>query len=150
MLSAALFKAVVSLEVESFPRNLALVRPDGSTRSLDGEVEELGLGRWRLPTIPAPDQVGLWRVATDDGSISYAVQFDSDEGDLERLAASELSAFHPALVPLSPSGSGDSDSDAELAHTGELWRGFARFCLAVLILESLWAGFIGRRRRLVA
>jgi hypothetical protein len=140
----------VALETEHFPRSLSLVRPDGSSRALEGEAVELGRGRWRLPPIPAPDEVGLWRIATDEESIPFAVQFDVDEGDLDRMAPAELSALHPALVPLTPSGSDERSGDAELARTGELWRGFARICLIALVLESLWAGFIGRRRRLPA
>jgi len=138
---------VISLEVDQFPRNPKVYRPDGTSRDLDGDAVELGRGQWLLPELPVGDKAGLWRVELENETLSYSVQFDSLEGDLERLTPDELAAIHPALVPLTPSSSDSSDGDDERNRSGELWRGFARFCLAALILESLWASFIGRRRR---
>jgi hypothetical protein len=36
--------------------------------------------------------------------------------------------------------------DPRAQQRGELWRGIALACLAALVLESLWAAWIGRRR----
>ena len=138
---------LVTLEVDHFPRSAQINRPDGTSRTLDGSPEELPAEKWRLPPLPPTDQVGLWTVELDNESLSYAVQFDSAEGDLARLSSSELDGLHPALVPVAPTSSNADEDQSERERSGELWRGFAQACLIVLILEALWAGFIGRRRR---
>lgn len=138
---------MMTLEVEHFPRSAQINRPDGTSRTLDGTPEELPGELWRLPPLPLADQAGLWSVELDSETVSYSVQFDSEEGDLSRLSASELGALHPTLVAIAPSNSESKGNEGEHNRSGELWRGFARACLIALILESLWAGFIGRRRR---
>jgi hypothetical protein len=140
-------------EVGSFPRNLALSRPDGSRTPLDGVAQELANGRWRLPVIPGKDteRAGLYRIEMESGgsragSTAFAVRIDPSEGDLERLRPGELESLHPALVPVT---SGETDTggvDPRAQQRGELWRGIALACLAALVLESLWAAWIGRRR----
>lgn len=143
----------IQAEAPSFPRVLALSRPDGSRDVLDGVAEELPGGRWRLPAIPGQDteRAGLYRIEMDGttsraGSIAFAVCLDPDEGDLERIGADELSALHPALVAISADERGKIGLDPEDIHRGELWRGIAIACLFALVLESLWAAWIGRRR----
>ena len=143
----------IQAEAPSFPRVLALSRPDGSRDVLDGVAEELPGGRWRLPMIPGKEteRAGLYRIEMDGstsraGSIAFAVCLDPDEGDLERIGADELSSLHPALVGVSAGDRGDSDDDPGQLQRGELWRGIAIACLAALVLESLWAAWIGRRR----
>ncbi len=137
----------ISIEVDHFPRNPKVYRPDGVGRNLDGDALDLGRGMWLLPELPQADKSGLWRIELENETLAYSVQFDALEGDLARLNANELADIHPALVPLVPTGDdGDTDGDHR-NRSGELWRGFAKFCLAALILESLWASFIGRRRR---
>ncbi len=136
----------LALEVDTFPRMMTLVRPDGKSRSLEGEPVDAG-GVWLLPPLPPLDEVGLWYVEMEGTKLAFSVQFDDDEGDLSRISGDEVAALHPAFLPIVPGTGARSDDAGEDAHTGELWRGFARFCLFALILESLWAGLIGRRRR---
>jgi hypothetical protein len=143
----------IQAEAPTFPRALALSKPDGSRQALDGVAEQLPGGRWRLPAIPGKDteRAGLYRVEVDGstsraGSLAFAVCLDPDEGDLERLGPDELSSLHPALVAVSAGESGKTGIDPDALHRGELWRGIAIACLAALVLESLWAAWIGRRR----
>ena len=143
----------IQAEAPSFPRVLALTRPDGSREVLDGIAEELPGGRWRLPAIPGKEteRAGLYKIEMDGatsraGTIAFAVSLDPDEGDLDRIRTDELSALHPALVPVSAEGDDDAGVDPEDVERGELWRGIAIACLAALVLESLWAAWIGRRR----
>jgi hypothetical protein len=140
----------LTAEVDAFPRGLELVRPDGSRRALDGEAQDVGEGRrWRLPAVPGKDteHVGLYRVISDGGqSVPFAVQFDALEGDLDRLTPAELAHWHGALVAVDASARGGGDAGAARPERGELWRGLALACLAALVLETLWAAFLGRRR----
>ena len=57
----------IQAEAPSFPRVLALSRPDGSRDVLDGVAEELPGGRWRLPMIPGKEteRAGLYRIEMD-------------------------------------------------------------------------------------
>jgi uncharacterized membrane protein len=137
-------------EVDSFPRDLVVVRPDGARRPLDGSPTELAEGLWRLPAVTDTDRAGAWRIERADAPpIPFSVQLDPAESDLARLAADEVDGLHPALVAAS-SQPGDADSDAGdgRAGRGEIWRWLALACLAALIAESLWAAFLGRKRRL--
>ncbi|HEV8114324.1 MAG TPA: BatA domain-containing protein [Planctomycetota bacterium] len=140
-------------ESASFPRSLALVRPDGSRSAIDGVAEELADGRWRLPVIPGKDteKAGLYKIEMESagsraGSIAFAVRLDANEGDLERVAREELASLHPALVAVAPGDAGDRGVDPGRFQRGELWRGIALACLAALVCETLWAAWIGRRR----
>ncbi len=67
------------------------------------------------------------------------------EGRLERITPGELEALHPALRPARDTESGEAA--VETAPRGELWRGLAALCLALLIAESAWGAWVGRRRR---
>ncbi|MEM7308848.1 MAG: BatA domain-containing protein [Planctomycetota bacterium] len=137
-------------EVEAFPRGLSVLRPDGSRRPLDGEPTEIGDGLWRLPAIASPDQVGLWSIERDGAPpVSFSVQLDASESDLMRMAPDEVEALHPGLRALGP-GDADGSSAAgdDTPSRGELWRWLAFGCLAALIGESLWAAWIGSRRRI--
>jgi hypothetical protein len=143
----------IQAEVAAFPRAMALSRPDGSREPLDGVAEEIPGGRWRLPSVPgkSTERAGLYRIelgASDAraGSVAFAVNLDADEGDLERIRPDELSLVHPALVPVRSGDDGDSRTDPEQLPRGELWRGIAIACFVALVLESLWAAWIGRRR----
>lgn len=140
------------LEVPQFPRQLSLVKPDGSTRSLDGDPEELPSGKWLLPATQPVDQVGLWKVelgarsSDSKTAAAFAVQFPPQEGDMERIPPTELAGVHPVWLPLDPELESSDREQTSQPRSGELWRGFARLCLAFLILESLWGAWIGRRR----
>ncbi len=138
------------LEVVStvYPKNPVLVRPDGSRRALEGEPKQETGGRWKLPGIPGADteRIGAYRIEREGAApIPFAVQLDAHEGDLERLAPEELSGLHRAYQTLA--GEKHGSDDARRPERGELWRWLAIGCAAFLVLESLWAAFLGRRRR---
>lgn len=133
-------------ETDAFPRNLVVVDPAGSRTPLNGEPEELGDGRWVLPPVAAADLAGLWRVEREgEGPILFGVQLDPTESDLARVAPDDLE-IHPAITVADASESAASAAD-NTARRGELWRFFAAAALAALVLESLWAAFLGSRRR---
>ncbi|MFN0243458.1 MAG: BatA domain-containing protein [Planctomycetota bacterium] len=141
----------LSAEVATFPHGPELVRPDGSRRALDGESEALGNGRFRLPQVPAKEteRIGAYKIELAGAApLSFAVQLDAGEGDLLRLAGAELEALHRAFVPVSSTSEGRGRDDATPPQRGELWRGIAAACLAALVLESLWAAWLGKRRNL--
>ena len=132
----------------SIPHGLTLVTPDGTRRALEGDVLPVVGGRWKLPGIPGKDteRVGAYRIEREGGSpIPFAVQLDAREGDLERLPPEEVKLLHNVFA-LPSAAAGPSD-DKQHADRGELWRGIALACLVFLCLESLWAAWIGRRRR---
>ncbi len=137
-------------EVTTFPRSPAVLRPDGSRRSLDGEPVPLGDERWRLPGLPDLDRAGLWSIEMEGApELAFSVQIDPTEGDLSRLSPGELEAMHPALRYHTLQEGGDAGDEGEGGARGELWRWLAAAALGALILETLWAAWIGRGRRLV-
>jgi hypothetical protein len=73
------------------------------------------------------------------------VQFDAREGDLERLSREELGSLHRALRL--PQAEQRESADKPEPERGELWRALAIATLCFLVVESLFAAFIGRRRR---
>jgi aerotolerance regulator-like protein len=136
-------------EVASFPRKLTLLQPDGSRRSVPGEPQPSGPGAWALPAIAATERAGLYQLELEGApSIPFAVQLDPREGDLDRLGPNELSAVHPALVLVGSTSSERPDEEGSQPERGELWRPIAAACLAFLVLESLWAAWVGRSRRI--
>lgn len=138
----------LELELESFPRSAELVRPDGSRTPLSGEAREVAPGLWRLPSTGPLERAGLWRVETEGGpALALACQPEAAEGDLARLAPEELEGLHPALR-LDAGGEDQSSGEDDPARRGELWRPLAAAALAFLVLETLWAAWIGRGRRL--
>ena len=141
----------VGLVVASFPHAPELVRPDQTRRPLTGDVLETPDGRWRLPEIGPNEtqRVGLYEVRQESGPVEpFAVQLDPAEGQLERLLPSELPGLHPAFRPTTPD---ERREDGESGPArGEIWRTLALVALASLVLESLWAAWIGRRRRTIA
>lgn len=138
-------------EVNAFPRDPVLVRPDSSRRPLDGEAVAVGEGIWQLPPLPPLDAAGLWRIETEGApALLFAARLDVEEGDLSRLDPRGLEAVHSALRYHEQGGDGGGSGDADGgADRGELWRWLAGAALAALILETLWAAWIGRGRRLV-
>jgi hypothetical protein len=137
----------LAAETEQFPRNVVLVRPDGARRSLDGEATSLSGGRWKLPAVQSKDTeaAGVYRIEMDGGKpISFAVDVDPLEGDLERIGAADLHALHPALAPVDQDAAEDGIG-APQRH-GELWRPIAIAVLVILILETMWAAWLGVRR----
>ncbi|MDZ4772494.1 MAG: BatA domain-containing protein [Planctomycetota bacterium] len=135
----------LTTEVGHFPRNPTLVRPDGARRALDGDAKSSSNGRWTLPSVPGKDTevAGLYRLEMEGASaVTFAVNVDPAEGDLERILPSELTAMHMRLA----SEESTSDQPGRVDRKGELWRPIAIACLIALVLESLWAAFLGRKR----
>ena len=138
----------LAAEVAQFPRNVNLVRPDGSRRALDGDPQALNGGRWKLPVVPGKDteKSGVYKIEMEGArSLSFAVGVDPLEGDLDRINGAELRALSTALVSLdTPEGA--KTTDDRDSQRGELWRGIAICCLVALVLESLWAAWLGQKR----
>ncbi len=138
----------LAVHVSVFPHNLALVGPDGTRRALEGDVvPELG-GSWKLPPVPGKDteRIGAYRIEREGAdAIPFAVQLDAREGDLERLPPEEAAQLSPVF--LLPHGEANADKGAAQPERGELWRQIALGCLVFLCLESLWAAYLGRKRR---
>jgi hypothetical protein len=136
----------LEIEVDSFPRQATLVEPDGNRRPLDGEPEEVADGLWRLPPFGPLDVAGAWRIESEAARpVLMASQLVVSEGDLERLTPEELESSHAAWR--FHAGGGDQHTDREPeADRGELWRWFAGATLALLVLETLWAAWLGRGR----
>jgi hypothetical protein len=138
------------LVVETYPRLAELELPGGDRHPVEGDIEELSDGRWRLPELPGQrtERAGLYVVALDGArNEPFAVQLDPREGDLERLSPGDLTALHPAFTLLER-GDDRGRAAAQGPQRGELWRILATLCLLFLIGESLWGAWIGQRRRL--
>lgn len=142
----------LSAEALAFPHGTQLALPDGSRRAIDGEPEPLANGRFRLPTVSGKDseRVGLYRIEMEGApTVHFAVQLDPQEGDLERLSSAELEGMHRALLAFRPDDADGKNGAGEPPHKGELWRGLALGCFIALILESLWAAWLGQRRKVI-
>ena len=136
-------------EVERFPR---AIEPDESRRVLDAEAVEVTGTRWRLPTIDGAStaRAGLYRLEIEGaGSLAFAVQTTPEESRLARLGPGELEGLHESFRLIEPE-SEDAGDEGLPQSRGELWRGLALAALLLLVGESLWSAWIGRRRRVVA
>ncbi len=143
--------ASMALEVQSWPRAPLWIGPDSARRPLEGETRQTPAGTWLLPTLTGAQtaRAGAYRIILDGGaSESFAIQVEADEGDLARLAPEELAALHGALSPVDAESSEQSGQAADGAQ-GELWRYLAAAALCAVALETLWAAWLGTRRRLV-
>ena len=123
------------------PRALAVV-PLGEEPGDRGHAVEINVPDTRLP--------GPYRLAWDEGSLGmqqdlYAANPDPRESKLERVAAAELkSMFEPLKIEIaSPRGDG---SDLFAATGREAWRDMAAALLVLLIVESIFATWVGRSR----
>jgi hypothetical protein len=133
-------------EVRAFPRAPMLVAPDGTRRALDVEPRVEGPGLWSLSVLGATPRAGAYQLALEGAPAElFAVGLDALESDLDRLAPGELSGMHRAWA-LASEAEGDSD-DAPAPTQGEVWRLLAWMCFAALCGETLWAAWVGRRRR---
>ena len=107
--------------------------------------------RWRLPAVEGAEteRTGLYTLASEGGgAVLFAVHLDPGEGDLERIEKGELEGLHEALKMYAPRAGDAAEGGAGVGQRGELWRWMAGACLLALVAEALWAGWIGRRRRL--
>jgi hypothetical protein len=100
--------------------------------------------------IPDTRQPGAYRLAWDEGSLGtrqdlFAANPDSRESVLDRIAAPELkSMLEPLDVEIAaPRGDG---SDLFAATGREIWRDMAAVLLVLLIVESIFATWVGRSR----
>lgn len=139
---------VLELELDAFPRDPALVRPDSSRTTIELAPREVVQGLWSLAPIGPLERAGLWRVETESAPPQWiACQLDPGEGDLERIAPEELEALHPAWKLYRPGEEGRGEQE-DPAQRGEMWRWLALGALLLLVAETLWAAWIGRGRRL--
>lgn len=139
--------SALALELETFPRSAELVGPDGARTPLAGDAREVAPGLWRLASTGPLERAGLWRIETEGGGVlPLACQPEAAEGDLARLGGDELEGLHPVWRLDSGGESTDSGED-DPARRGELWRPLAAAALLFLVLETLWAAWIGRGRR---
>lgn len=132
---------------ELFPRKLSLLSPDGTRRAIPGEVTPLAPGLWGLPPVTHTTRAGLYEVEFEGRpGLPFAVQLDARESDLAKLTPSELSQLHPALSPAQNLGGTRDEQDPEAEQKGELWRAILIATLAFVVLETLWAAWLGRSR----
>lgn len=134
------------MEVDSFPRDPSVVAPDGSRQPLDGEATQVVEGRWSLPEVTELDRTGIWNVEWEGNRQPFTVEVAPLEGDLLRISANDLEATHRtwrmAGLEAGDGGGGEDNS------RGELWRLIASLALAMLVAETLWSAWLGRKRRL--
>jgi hypothetical protein len=100
--------------------------------------------------VPDTRQAGLYRIAWDEGPLGtredlYAANPDPRESDLERIGTPELRA---TLDPLDVEVvSAQGDGSELFSPTGrEIWHELAFGLLILLILESIFATWVGRSR----
>jgi hypothetical protein len=135
-------------EVTNFPKSVSVVRPDGTRRSLDGDPEAVGPLAWRLPVVADTERAGLYRIEIEGaGTIPFAVRIEPGEGDLDSLSHGELDTLHPALISVDAGGD-VLEGDDDASRKGELWRLLAALVLAALVAETLWAAWLGWKRRI--
>jgi hypothetical protein len=100
--------------------------------------------------IPDTRKAGAYRLAWDEGSLGtqqdlYAANPDPRESALARYSATELRAiFQPLDVEIAQARGDGADL---FAVTGrEIWRDLATALLVLLIVESIFATWVGRSR----
>lgn len=141
----------VFVEVEGFPRTPELERPDSSRRLIEGDARSTGGEHYVLPPIPSSDtrSIGLYQVHMQDAaSQAFAVVLDPAEGDMARLLGSELAGLHEGMH-FENSGPKRKDNANTSHQGGEIWRLLAMASLIFLVIESLWAAYLGQRRQRV-
>jgi hypothetical protein len=115
---------------------------------LQGEPESIGPSLWRLGAIDVTEKAGVYRLELEGASSEpFTAQADAQEGDLERLTPTEVSAVHPALELVGRDSRHTPRPGRHAAAKGEIWRGIAIACFVALVFESLWAAWLGRKRR---
>ena len=140
--------APFSARVETFPRKLALLAPDGTRRPILGEATPAGPGHWQLPAVTTTERAGHYQLEMEGrAGLQFAVGLDAlPESDLGRISGAELPGLHSALRLSGATGGGAALDDGRDDQRGELWRALAILALACVVLETLWAAWIGRAR----
>jgi hypothetical protein len=123
------------------PRSLSVVpleeQPDGGGPAVEIQV-------------PDTRQAGAYRIAWDEGPLGtqqdlYAANPDPRESALERIEAPELkSLWQPLPVEIASLRTGDASLFAQTGR--EIWRDLASALLVLLIVESIFATWVGRAR----
>jgi len=123
------------------PRALAVV-PQGTSRDERGPAYAID--------VPDSRQAGLYRLAWDEGPLGpqqdlYAANPDPRESALERITAADLKTlFEPLEIELAVAR---GDPSGMFAATGrEVWHELALGLCGLLIVESLFAAWVGRSR----
>ena len=138
------------MEVPAFPRELTLVRPDGTRRPVPGDPEPTTRGGFRLPAPDATDlqRTGIYRFEAAGAPVEpFAVVLPSEESELRRSAPEEIEGLHASLRVVRATADSVEDQEQGDGPQGELWRFIAWACLAFLIGESLWGARLGSRGR---
>jgi hypothetical protein len=135
-------------------QNARLTSPGGgepqSLSALPREDEPGDLGPAVTIAVPDTRRSGLYRLSWDEGSLgtrqdSYAVNPDPRESALERIEPAELKSFLQPLAVEIASARGDGSN--LFSPTGrEIWHELAVALLVLLIVESLFATWVGRSR----
>jgi hypothetical protein len=121
------------------PRALAVV-PQGNNRDDQGPAYAIG--------VPDSRQAGLYRIAWDEGPLGtqqdlYAANPDPRESALGRITAADLKTlFDPLAIELAVAR---GDPSGMFAATGrEVWHELALGLFGLLVIESLYAAWVGR------
>lgn len=139
--------ASYAARVEVFPRKIALLSPDRTRRTIAGEPQAVGPGAWLLPAVSATERAGLYEIEVEGReNLPLAVALDTRESDLARLAPGELATLHPLLQLAGATDGPRRGDDTQGDQKGELWRLIAAAALACVVLDTLWAAWIGRTR----
>jgi hypothetical protein len=137
----------LALDLEAFRQGVELVLPEGGRRPIDSQAQTSGAAKRRVTALGATERAGVYRIQAEGGtSEPFAVQLDVREGDLARISSVELTGVHPALELATSSAAREENPEEAPPPKGELWRGVAIACFVALVLESLWAAWIGRSR----
>ncbi len=125
------------------PRALAVV-PLRTSR------DDQGQGPAYAIDVPDSRQAGLYRIAWDEGPLGtqqdlYAANPDPRESALGRITAAELKTlFDPLEIELAVAR---GDPSGMFAATGrEVWHELALGLFGLLVVESLFAAWVGRSR----
>lgn len=129
-----------------------LTPPGGEPRPTAAVPFETGSGGVPAVAIDVLDtrRAGVYRIGWDEGPLGaqqdlYAANPDPRESDLERIGAEDLRTLLRPLDVEVASARGDG-SDL-FAPTGrELWREMAWVLLGMMVVESIFATWVGRSR----
>jgi hypothetical protein len=133
--------AKLTLPGSGEPRSLP-VKPLGELAGDRGPAAEINIPDTRLP--------GAYRLTWDEGALGtqqdlFAANPDPRESVLDRIAVPDLKALlDPLEVEIAtPRGDG---SDLFASTGREIWRDLAATLLVMLIVESIFATWVGRSR----
>jgi hypothetical protein len=100
--------------------------------------------------VPDTRPAGIYRISWDEGPLGnqqdlYAANPDPRESALERIGTEEVKAiFEPLAVEITTMRGNDEKLFSPMGR--ELWRDFAGALFVLLIVESIFATWVGRSR----